>query len=58
MSALTKNDSVACNSTQPSAKHTSEKKTKNNNNTRTQPLNCTDDIFDSVNFVAYVSRLG
>lgn len=54
MLALTRNYSVVSNSSQPNAKHTSEKQNK----VKPQPLNHKNDISDSVNFVAYGSRLG
>lgn len=68
ISVLTKNDSVACNSFQPNAKHTSGRKKilkYTNNNLKKTPnttkqannLNCKDYISDSVNFVAYRSRV-
>lgn len=48
MFALIKNYSVACNSSQPNAKQ---------NKVKPQTLNHKNDISDSVNFVAYGSRL-
>lgn len=49
MFALFKNYSVACNSSQPNAKQ---------NKVKPQTLNHKNDISNSVNFVAYGSRLG